>query len=948
MAIDLPQLNYGTVIGRFLVELADSDDADLKPDVYPASGHIVFTPGAPYATVASASPDPATIFPQKVIGVLDSNGYLHQAKFNGPTGTYAKAIDGSYIPDTGVGVRLQATDDSDLNPTDWSWRADFYFNYNKTPINYPGFNFQLPSDKTIDLTMVKPVSESPGEYTIVGPQGPRGEIGDPGPATTIKIGTVTTKPTGTPAEATITGESPDQTLNFAFPQGPVGPSGGPIPAGGSAGDSVMRGTGTSSEWRFTDGIQDNIFPNGSLEYNNDFRWSKSMTNTALDAPPGFSSSMWCPTGASSFSASTNDLSPVVVGDDYIFEIWVKADKPNSKLYIEMRDQDGSHAGVWTWVEGGTNPANAYPIGQYTVPTEWTKIKARGKLNSTVTQIRVATFYFNHSSGTEREASVGLAGLRVYRAPSVSTVSSDLLDVLPSTSQKSLLNTATSSATANTLAQRDSSGSTSFKKATVTDLVPTVDGNLTSKKYVDDKVQTDTRIDLISNLKAPLIVAHRGGKNIYPEESMEGFIASMESGYVPEMDIQFLSDGTPALCHDSTVNRTMAGGTGNVSSFTRDQWRKMRILPAFADGKTAKPVLFEDVLDRIGGQVLLMPEIKTAATTAQVTQIINMVKSKRLEKAVILQTFTWATAVQIANAGLTPLFLFSSTTQSPADIKAAGIEFVGPSKSVSNTTMSAMASAGLKVIPYTLNKPAEVAAQPSTIFGYFSDDPWYTSGEMQGSHTGWWTEGIGWPARVITSADSGAGSSPYDGSSFVHLRGGGIYVPKDANMSLTHVGLDHLIGGTGLIERPLSITARFEITRRTSKESSTVGFTLIRNTINQDNIFKDTTNPGQNGYTVGVRRSGEAVIWRYLDGASAERIEENTSFWPGIPAGYSGSIVLTLDMSEGYLKLHGGGNSGWLTVKDEIQGPFRAYLRFGGVEATAYDVAVNPYINSDLN
>ncbi|MBU5899840.1 hypothetical protein JVW24_22255, partial [Vibrio cholerae O1] len=38
---------------------------------------------------------------------------------------------------------------------------------------------------------------------------------------------------------------------------------------------------------------------------------------------------------------------------------------------------------------------------------------------------------------------------------------------------------------------------------------------------------------------------RGGALVYPEESMEGFTASARDGFLPEMDIQFLRDGTPS-------------------------------------------------------------------------------------------------------------------------------------------------------------------------------------------------------------------------------------------------------------------------------------------------------------------------------------------------------------------------------------------------------------------
>jgi len=53
----------------------------------------------------------------------------------------------------------------------------------------------------------------------------KGAQGDPGPANTLSIGTVTTGAPGSSAAASITGTAPAQTLNFVIPQGPQGTAG---------------------------------------------------------------------------------------------------------------------------------------------------------------------------------------------------------------------------------------------------------------------------------------------------------------------------------------------------------------------------------------------------------------------------------------------------------------------------------------------------------------------------------------------------------------------------------------------------------------------------------------------------------------------------------------------------------------------------------------------------
>ena len=61
-----------------------------------------------------------------------------------------------------------------------------------------------------------------GPVSVVGPQGPQGEVG---PAPTLEIGTVTTGNAGTDASATISGSDGSYTLNFTIPKGDKGDTG---------------------------------------------------------------------------------------------------------------------------------------------------------------------------------------------------------------------------------------------------------------------------------------------------------------------------------------------------------------------------------------------------------------------------------------------------------------------------------------------------------------------------------------------------------------------------------------------------------------------------------------------------------------------------------------------------------------------------------------------------
>jgi hypothetical protein len=78
-----------------------------------------------------------------------------------------------------------------------------------------------------------------------------GTVGPAGPANALTIGTVETGEFGDPAEVTITGDSPDQVLNFVLPQGEQGPSNtltvGTVTASAPGEDAEVEITGTSPE-----------------------------------------------------------------------------------------------------------------------------------------------------------------------------------------------------------------------------------------------------------------------------------------------------------------------------------------------------------------------------------------------------------------------------------------------------------------------------------------------------------------------------------------------------------------------------------------------------------------------------------------------------------------------------------------------------------------------------
>ena len=99
------------------------------------------------------------------------------------------------------------------------------------------------------------------------------------------------------------------------------------------------------------------------------------------------------------------------------------------------------------------------------------------------------------------------------------------------------------------------------------------------------------------------IAHRGlhSKNI-AENSEGAFTLAAEKGYAIELDIQFLSDGTPIVFHDFELDR-LTGKNTSLDNLNPQFLQHLR----YFDGQ--RVLRFSEVLKLIDGKVPLLIEIK---------------------------------------------------------------------------------------------------------------------------------------------------------------------------------------------------------------------------------------------------------------------------------------------------------------------------------------------------
>ncbi len=129
-------IGTGTVVGFYI----DSFGAL-------AEGTVTFTP-SPIRVLDPTATPPTTMLPRPVTVSLTEGAFT---------------------------TTLVATDDTDLNPTGWTYEVTFNLRFGGgSQVFQPSFSISLPEGSTVDLTTVTPVPDANGVATVVGPGVPDG------------------------------------------------------------------------------------------------------------------------------------------------------------------------------------------------------------------------------------------------------------------------------------------------------------------------------------------------------------------------------------------------------------------------------------------------------------------------------------------------------------------------------------------------------------------------------------------------------------------------------------------------------------------------------------------------------------------------------------------------------------------------------------------------------
>ncbi|TWS25133.1 glycerophosphodiester phosphodiesterase [Tsukamurella sputi] len=272
-------------------------------------------------------------------------------------------------------------------------------------------------------------------------------------------------------------------------------------------------------------------------------------------------------------------------------------------------------------------------------------------------------------------------------------------------------------------------------------------------------------------------SHRGGRGEHTEESLYGFARSIELGVTTlELDIVLTKDQVPLIWHDPTVQADKCTDTApatpgdkqfpyvgkTIHDLTYAQVQTLvcaKKLGKFPAAKVVEgnriatlPQLFDLAAQYKGNGVRFNIETKieaeerskSAEPAAFVEKILGAARRAGVLDRIEIQSFDWRSLPLVrAQAPSVPLVaLYDATTWKPksawlgpvtfeqfdGDVvraaKSAGFDVLSPDYALSDAkTVTAAHAAGLTVIPWTVNEPADMRAQLALgVDGIITDYP----------------------------------------------------------------------------------------------------------------------------------------------------------------------------------------------------------------------------------
>jgi glycerophosphoryl diester phosphodiesterase len=240
---------------------------------------------------------------------------------------------------------------------------------------------------------------------------------------------------------------------------------------------------------------------------------------------------------------------------------------------------------------------------------------------------------------------------------------------------------------------------------------------------------------LKTAKRPLIIAHRGYRARYPENTLAAFEAAIDAGAdMIELDVLLTKDRKIVVIHDESLDRTTSG-QGPVSDHTLSELKALDAGDWF-DSRFREERLptLEEVLEMVAGRIPINIEIKRSAyephhpPDAIEKQIAELVARKNARENVLISSFDWRVLERLSVLKKAPAIALLSQHPrlgNPLEAcKRLGAFSWNPSgRSLKKEHVRKMHEAGILVFPYNVNTPKDVRrVLDMDVDGLIVDDP----------------------------------------------------------------------------------------------------------------------------------------------------------------------------------------------------------------------------------
>jgi glycerophosphoryl diester phosphodiesterase len=224
---------------------------------------------------------------------------------------------------------------------------------------------------------------------------------------------------------------------------------------------------------------------------------------------------------------------------------------------------------------------------------------------------------------------------------------------------------------------------------------------------------------LAALKRPLIIAHRGYRSKYPENTLASFEAALDAGaQMIELDVRMSRDRKLVVIHDATVDRA-TDGKGPVKDHTLEVLKELDagcwFHPRF---KGERVPGLDEVLDRFHDRTLINIEIKADTYEAHSPpdaiekQVVELVCRKNLLDSVLISSFEQRILKNIKKMEKAPPLALLS--RDPGDRDNVGLckslrtfSWHPRCNELKKEQVKRMHEAGIKVFPYNVDTLEEL-------------------------------------------------------------------------------------------------------------------------------------------------------------------------------------------------------------------------------------------------